>query len=124
MHRLTASKLGAFREELLAKQGNVCALCGDAFTTKNPPVLDHDHTTGLCRAVLHRGCNAALGHVENNRARYFMTDPVRLARWARGLATYLSRSYEGMPYHPTFKTEDEKRERRNKLARARRAAAA
>lgn len=123
MLRLKSTQVKAHRDELLAAQAGRCALCGEPVSPKNPPVLDHDHKTGLCRAVLHRGCNAALGHVENNRARYFMTDPVRLSKWARAIATYLTKDYTGNPYHPTFKTEDEKRERRNKQARARRAAA-
>lgn len=123
MHRLSVKGVADHRALLLTQQGNVCAMCGEPFSPKNPPVLDHDHKTGLCRSVLHRGCNAALGHVENNRARYFMTDPVRLSKWARAIATYLTKDYSGNPYHPTFKTEDEKRERRNKQARARRAAA-
>lgn len=47
-------------EALLAEQGGVCALC------KKPPtdeflVVDHDHTTGQVRGLLHRLCNSMLG---------------------------------------------------------------
>ena len=123
MHRLTASSLAAWREQLITRQAGKCALCGDPFTDKNPGVADHCHKTGTMRKVLHRGCNAALGHVENNAPRYFLTDLVKLARWASCLASYLyARQYEDNPLHPTHRTEDQKRELTNKRARKARAA--
>lgn len=122
MYRLTAKTLTEWRATKVAAQGNVCALCGDPFDVKNPPVGDHDHRTGLMRAVLHRGCNAALGHVENNAARYFLTDPKRLHKWSRALVSYILTDYGDNPIHPTHRTADEKRVRTNKLAAKRRAA--
>lgn len=99
-----------------------CELCGLPFTPKNPAVVDHDHRTHVVRGVLHRGCNAMLGHLENNGPRYFLTDPVRIGKWARGLMTYLTRDYSHAPLYPTYRTEEQKRELRNKRARAARAA--
>jgi hypothetical protein len=122
LHRLNARTLTEWRSTQAEAQGNRCALCGDAFSPKNPPVGDHCHTTGLMRKVLHRGCNAALGHVENNAPRYFLTDPVRLAKWARNIAPYINPAQYPAVYHPTHKTDDEKRELRNKRARKARAA--
>lgn len=120
MLRLKSTQVKQHRDDLLAAQGGRCALCGETVT--DDPVLDHDHTTGLVRSVLHRGCNAMLGHIENNRARNYLKG-ARLWRMLRGVEAYLTKDYTGNAYHPTHKTEDEKRERRNKQARARRAAA-
>lgn len=122
MLRLKSTQVKAHRDELLAAQAGRCALCGETISADETPVLDHDHSTGVVRTVLHRGCNAMLGHIENNRARNYLKG-ARLWRMLRAVEGYLTRDYTGNPYHPTFKTEDEKRERRNKQARARRAAA-
>lgn len=122
MHRLTQATLTVWRDSAVTAQGGRCALCGDPFSDKNPAVADHDHRTGQMRAALHRGCNAALGHVENNAPRYFLTDLVRLARWASRLATYLHPGqYVDQPLHPTHRTADEKRLLKNKRARVARA---
>lgn len=122
MHRLTASTLKAWRDAAVTQQGGRCALCGDPFTASNPAVGDHHHKTGLMRAALHRGCNAALGHVENNAPRYFLTAPVRLHKWAKSLASYIHRDWGDAPYHPTHRTAEEKVARTKKLAAKRRAA--
>lgn len=54
-------------DRLLAEQGGVCAICG------NPPKgdtsnldVDHDHTTGVTRGLLCRGCNIHLSSAERN----------------------------------------------------------
>lgn len=99
-----------------------CELCGEVFTEKNPAVVDHDHTTGEIRGVLHRGCNAMLGVIENGRARYQLRDLPRLLRLLRAIPEYISRRRVDAPLYPTHRTEDEKRELRNKRARAARAA--
>ena len=83
-------------------------------------VLDHCHSTGHTRGVLHRGCNAMLGHIENNRARHMMKGG-RLYRFLKGVEAYLSADHTSKPLHPTFKTDEQKRELRNKRARVARA---
>lgn len=122
MHRLKSTQVKQHRDELLLAQGGRCLLCQERIEGDDVPVLDHDHNTGHVRGVLHRGCNAMLGHIENNRARNYLKGG-RLFRMLRGIEAYILRDYAslGTPLHHTFKTEDEKRERRNKLARARRA---
>jgi hypothetical protein len=118
MTRLKLSEVAVVRERLIIQQGGRCALCQLPITK---PVLDHDHTTGAVRSALHNGCNALLGKVENNYKRYGI---VNLAAFANGIAPYLQRhsiNQTGLT-HPTHKTEDEKRERRNAKARATRAA--
>jgi hypothetical protein len=44
-------------DELRVKQGDVCAICGDA----DPQHLDHDHATGGIRRLLCQRCNHGLG---------------------------------------------------------------
>lgn len=116
MRRMTAKELKEFREAAL-----VCELCGEPFTPTNPRVVDHDHTAGIVRGVLHRGCNAMLGHIENNGPRYFLRG-TRLAKWARNLIPYMTKPRDDALFYPTHRTADEKRELRNKRARIARAA--
>lgn len=118
--KLKTTQVAATRANLLKEQSGRCALCG-LPCSDTQSVLDHDHTTGLVRATLHRGCNALLGKVENNHKRYGVPN---LAAFASGVARYLqlhSVDRTGL-LHPTHRTEAEKRERRNALARKRRAA--
>lgn len=121
MTKLSASAVSAYRKTKLAEQGGRCALCGEEIEA-GADVLDHDHSTGRVRAVLHRGCNAMLGHIENNRARNHLKGG-RLWRMLRAAENYIGACYEANPFHPTHRTEEQKRERRNKLARNRRTAA-
>lgn len=86
--------------------------------------MDHCHTTGAVRGTLHRSCNALLGKVENNHARFGLPKD-RLPAFLNGAAKYLllhTTNITGL-IHPTHKTEDEKRLARNAKARKKRAVA-
>ncbi len=122
MSRLTQAQLKAWREQQLAVQKGRCALCKETIST-GEEVADHDHKTGELRGVLHRGCNAMLGHIENNRPRHKLTSLVRLARFLSNVAKYIAHDYTGQPLYPTHRTPDEKREARNAKARKARAKA-
>lgn len=69
-------------DELLAAQGNRCAICGsDEWPGKNrAPHVDHDHGTGKVRGLLCGKCNTGLGQFDD--------DPTRLA----AAIEYLSRT--------------------------------
>lgn len=123
-HRLKQSEIAAYRVATLAGQGNKCALCGETVPQAEA-VLDHCHKSGVIRGTLHRGCNAMLGHIENNAPRHKLSDRVRLHKMLSGVVKY-TQKFAGTaaltrPLHPTYKTEDEKRLARNAKARKTRA---
>lgn len=111
----------AARANRLIEQKGRCALCSQPIAASEA-AYDHDHKTGHCRAVLHRGCNAMLGHIENNMPRHRLTNLRRLVAFLRAIPEYISRDWTDQPLHPTFRTEEEKRLRRNAKARKARAA--
>ncbi|QOI69525.1 endonuclease [Xanthomonas phage Xaa_vB_phi31] len=121
--RLKASEIAVVRARVAAEQGGRCKLCQGKLGVKAPldPVLDHDHSTGAIRGVLHRGCNSLLGKVENNAGRYGVH---ALFAFCHGLAPYLQQHATNITglIHNTFKTADEKRIARNTKARKVRAA--
>jgi hypothetical protein len=117
--RLKTTEVKPTRERLYLAQAARCGVC-QFHIVKGDDVLDHDHDTGAIRGVLHRSCNALLGKIENAYRRFGVKD---LAAWAQGMPAYLQQhrmNRTGL-LHPTFKTDDEKRVRRNKLAVKRRA---
>lgn len=63
-------------EALLAFQGGVCALCGRPFSRKRGAV-DHDHTTGRVRGIIHGWENTILGRIGDS------------VQWALRLVAYL-----------------------------------
>lgn len=118
MQKLPQSKVAPARAQMLADQGYRCVLCCELVADDD--VLDHDHKTGHLRGVLHRGCNAMLGHIENNRARNGLSGP-RLFRMLMRVEQYLTADYSSNPLHHSHRTAEQKRVRRNKLASASRA---
>ena len=81
--RDTLAKYGITEEQynkLTAKQGGVCAICGQRPTGNGPNrrlVVDHHHDSGQVRGLLCGPCNTGLG--------LFMDDPDRLAAAVRYL---------------------------------------
>lgn len=51
----------------LKAQGGMCPLCAQEIdvTKDREGVIDHDHSTGECRGVLHRSCNSAEGKIRH-----------------------------------------------------------
>lgn len=58
-------EIDAYKAELMKAQGNKCPLCGGSLLAIKPVnrVLDHNHQSGFCRAVVCRGCNGAEGKI-------------------------------------------------------------
>ena len=65
-------------DELLRKQGGVCALCGRTNGGKHL-VVDHDHVTEVVRGLLCGRCNSTLGVFEQkewvDRANAYLSRP-------------------------------------------------
>src|SRR6185436_4344224 len=57
-------------ERLLVEQSNKCKICTVEFRSipgkSYRPHVDHDHVTGKIRGLLCNGCNAALGHFQDD----------------------------------------------------------
>ena len=117
--RLNARQLKEWREATWLAQGRRCALTGYSISLAEA-VVDHDHSTGHVRGVLHRGANSLLGKIENNYRRYGVSLPM-LRAIAPAVADYIEKDYSHNVFYPTHRTEDEKRELSNKRARDARA---
>lgn len=122
--KLTRSQLRTYALRILKEQQCLCALCGTPIDpgVKGELVVDHDHSTGLIRGVLHRSCNAAEGKVANAAGRWGAKSMEyhNIIPWLKNLLVYLEQ--EPHPYiYPTHKTEDEQRLARNAKARRERA---
>ena len=117
--RLNARQLKEWREATWLAQDKRCAITGYTISPSEA-VADHDHSTGHLRGVLHRGVNALLGKCENNYRRYGLSIPM-LRAMAPAIADYIERDYSANVFYPSHRTEDEKRELRNKRARDARA---
>lgn len=119
MRRLKTAEVAHERLRLLGVQGGRCCICTLPLSAEQA-VLDHDHRTGAVRGVLHRGCNSLLGKLENNAPRYGVRD---IGLFTNGVAAYLRTHMVNVTglLHPTHKTEEEKRLRRNLKARQARA---
>lgn len=115
MNKLKYSQVATYRTEQLKEQSQCCALCGEHIY--DDAVLDHCHSTGLLRKVLHRGCNALLGKIENNMKRNRM-DIHRLEMWANNLVGYINSTHTDI-LHPTHKTVEERKAATKRRARAR-----
>jgi hypothetical protein len=53
-------------DEKLAKQGNVCKICGLKCISGKRLAVDHDHKTGKIRDLLCSNCNGGLGKFQDN----------------------------------------------------------
>jgi len=104
------------RMKLARQQQGKCPLCG--LDLGSDTVLNHDHATGNVRAVLHRWCNSILGRVENWSGR--IGHGVNPHTFLANTLAYLQhhRANPSGLKHPTHRTDDEKRLRRNARARA------
>lgn len=102
------------------EQNNSSPITGLPITD---PVLDHDHETGSVRAVLNRWENSVLGRLENWAQRIGKgVDPITFMRKCADYIEFHKKFPADLKY-PTFKTESEKRDLRNKKAREARAKA-
>ena len=121
----------AYTLKLWKEQGSKCPVClSDGKNSKGQfdICLDHCHESGQCRGALCRGCNGALGKMENAVGRWGAGGMTyeKILPWIRRALEYYDQ--EAKPFlYPGHKDEAQKAEatrlRRNKLAAQRRAKA-
>lgn len=75
------------RKQLWKEQDYNCKLCGQPIS-EDELALDHSHNSGHIRGTLHKGCNAWLGHLENNMTRNKI-DKTKLVNIVNNLICYL-----------------------------------
>lgn len=110
--KLKYREIKPLREQLQREQNNLCSLCAEPISEQRPAVLDHDHQTGLIRGVLHRGCNALLGKLENNLARNQLPKQ-DLETWLANCWRYISTEHTDLQ-HPTYKTKTKTTQKKKK----------
>lgn len=120
--RLKSTEVSVVKNELYRRQQGICPLCDTKIPRLQDACLDHDHDSGLIRSVLCRNCNGIEGKIKNlvRRARRGMPYPNYLGKMILYWQHHAT-DRTGL-LHPTHKTEQEKRDLRNKKARMRRAA--
>ena len=118
--KLKGKDVKSTRFKMLEAQGYTCALCMTACAEEQA-VLDHCHTGGHIRAVLHRGCNAAEGKIMNTMRRYGIKNPLE---FLENMITYqkVHATNQTNLIHPTHKTPEQKIEARKAKAKRKRAA--
>lgn len=122
--KIKQSELPELREIQAEQQGGKCPITG--YYLGDDKVADHCHKTGMHRGTLPSWVNSRLGKIEN--AVRAMGKHLSIPTTLRACADYVEQ-YEREPtylLHHTYKTPDEKKEaarlKRNKAARAKRAA--
>lgn len=117
MRQLETKHLDSVRKQLVAKQNNLCAVCGRPFTKTDRAVVDHDHGTGVIRGALHNSCNGVEGRLKARAHRGHKG--VTAYEYLIGLGEYLKK--HSVPQyqliHPDFMTPERKRVERNRKAR-------
>ena len=116
--QLRPSEVKSVCDQLVKRQGNVCAVCSQKFTPRDKAVLEHCHTTGFIRGALHNSCNGAEGRVKSKA--HLGHKGVAADDYIIGLGVYLLRhkTPQFNLIHPTHMTEDQKRLQRNAKAKA------
>ena len=106
--QLRVSEIPALRLKLLKEQRHICPLCKKRIEY-DQAALDHDHSTGHVRAVLHKQCNGVEGRVLNWTVRVGRTDPVS---YLKNLIKYWANDYTANHIHPNHGKPKRRRRRR------------
>lgn len=117
--RIKVKDIPALRDAIAIEQEYKCWLCKIDLRTVTA-CLDHDHESGRIRGVLCQNCNGIEGKITNlaRRAKRNRTKNDFIASVLMYWNLYTQAQRDEI--HPTHKTPDEKRLRRNKKARERR----
>lgn len=124
LRKISRSQLKAWAiGHLKTQQGGLCCICRQPIDLtvkghKSDWVVDHDHTDGRIRGVLHRGCNGAEGRVANAVGRWagMGMNYQKIIPWLEGLVLYLRQEPTQILY-PDHKTDEQKAEAAKQKAR-------
>jgi len=117
--KLKIKDIPNLRTAIALGQENKCWLCKVDLRTVTA-CLDHDHESGRIRGVLCQNCNGIEGKI-TNLARRAKRNGTKFDFIASVLAYWnLYSACRREEIHPTHKTADEKRLRRNQKAKERR----
>lgn len=119
--QMRPNQVDSVLKQLVARQGNKCAICNMPFSGRDKAVLDHDHDTGFIRGALHNSCNGTEGRIKAVARRGHRG--VGSYDYLIGLGKYLEKhsTVQVALIHPTHMTPDQQRIARNAKARASRA---
>lgn len=106
---LKQKDLSDYRQQLWKDQSGMCPLCYK-YIPYEKAVLDHCHTTGHIRAVLHGNCNGAEGKVKNRAAR----SGIGYVAFLESLLSYWSKYYGDNLIHPKHLSKEQKEIKRIK----------
>ncbi|QGH73770.1 recombination endonuclease VII [Vibrio phage vB_VhaP_VH-5] len=117
--KITRSQQYSITMQLLKRQDMKCLVCGQPInvTTKGRSsdyALDHAHSTGEVRGVLHRSCNSAEGKVRHAVSRWGAksSEETAVVEYLEGLTKYLRECLDGVRttglMYPNHKTPEEK----------------
>lgn len=117
--KITRSQQYSVTMRLLKEQGGNCLVCNKRISIQTTGrasdyTLDHSHSTGEVRGVLHRSCNSAEGRVRHSVSRWGAkgNDEEAIIEYLEGLAKYLRECHEGTRttgiMYPNHKTPEEK----------------
>lgn len=119
MRQMARTQQRMWMRKQLKAQGGLCPLCKKEIdiSKDREGVIDHDHTTGECRGVLHRSCNAAEGKVRHAVVCWGTktSDYEEVAKFLQNLADYLKQPGLGVIY-----AQHQTPEQKKKAAAARR----
>lgn len=118
--RIKVKDIPALRDSIALTQKGLCWIC-DVELSSVTPCLDHDHVTGRIRGVLCANCNGIEGKIHNLARRGSRGKPKY--DYVSRILSYWNHfsALQREEHHPTYRTPDEKRLRKNKKARERRA---
>ena len=97
-HQMKPSELKETREKLLEEQNYICPLCNTEILLEDA-ALDHCHSSGLVRGVLHKMCNSAEGTIRSKFRRSGVSRYTTLEEYLYNLSMYLSKDHHPI-LHP------------------------
>lgn len=107
-YKIKQKDVKKLREDYLKRQKGICPLC-QLPIAKDKAVLDHDHSSGHIRKVLHRHCNVLEGKLANWYRSYGAPNSVDLHVLLSSIRDYHAADYTDQPLHYLHKTEKDKK---------------